>query len=40
MVEEKNIILTKEDAEDQMNTFGAAIQDAGVFIKLLEEYFG
>ena len=40
MVEEKNIILTKEDAEDQMNTFGAAIQDAGVMIKLLEEYFG
>mgnify|MGYP004590636923 FL=1 len=40
MVDEKHIILTKEDAEVQMETFGHAIQDAGVFIKLLEEYFG
>lgn len=39
MVDEKHIILTKEDAEAQMETLGHAIQDAGVFIKLLEEYF-
>lgn len=39
MVEEKNIILSKEDAEYQLNTLADAIQDAGVFVKLLEEYF-
>lgn len=39
MVDEKNILLTKEDAEVQMETLGNAIQDAGVFIKLLEKYF-
>lgn len=39
MIEDYNIRLTKEDAEKQMETLGAAIQDAGVFIKLLEKHF-
>ena len=39
MVEEQYIRLTKEDAEIQMEVLGNAIQDAGVLIKLLEEYF-
>lgn len=39
MVDEIHIILTKEDAETQMTALGNAIQDAGVFIKMLEQYF-
>ena len=39
MVDEGHIILTVKDAETQMETLGHAIQDAGVFIKMLEKYF-
>lgn len=39
MVEEKNIILTLEQAEEQLEVLGNAIQDAEVLIKMLEEYF-
>ena len=39
MVDEIHIILTKKDAETQMTALGNAIQDAGVFIKMLEQYF-
>lgn len=39
MVDEFHLILSKEDAETQMETLGHAIQDAGVFIKILEQYF-
>ena len=39
IIPEKMIVLSVEDAEQQMNELGWAIQDAGVFIKMLEEYF-
>ena len=39
LIPAKNIVLSVEDAEDQMNQFGWAVQDAGVFIAILEEYF-
>lgn len=38
MVEDKNILLSKEDAEEQITTLSNAIQDAGVLIKLLEHF--
>ena len=39
LIPEQLIVLSVEDAEQQMNELGWAIQDAGVFIKILEEYF-
>ena len=39
MIEDVNIVLDVEDAKEQMETLGNAIQDAGVFIKLLTKYF-
>ena len=39
LIPEHLIVLSVEDAEQQMNELGWAIQDAGVFIKMLEEYF-
>lgn len=38
MVEDKNILLSKEDAEEQITTLSNAIQDADVLIKLLEHF--
>lgn len=39
MVTEKNILLTCEQAVQQLGAFANAIQDAEVFIKMLNEYF-
>lgn len=39
IVPDSMIQLSCDDAEQQMNELGWAIQDAAVFIKILEEYF-
>lgn len=39
IIDEKDILLSVDDAEEQMETLGNAIQDAGVFIELLLVYF-
>lgn len=39
IIDEKHIVLSKEDAEEQMAILSQAIQDAGVLLKLLEVHF-
>lgn len=39
MIEDKDILLSVEDAEEQMEALGNAVQDAGVLIELLKVYF-
>lgn len=38
-IDESMISISVHELEEQMNILGHAIQDAGVFIKLLEDYF-
>lgn len=39
MIEDKDILLSVEDAEEQMEALGNAVQNAGVLIELLKVYF-